>query len=191
MTAPLWRDNHRGCGDEALYVRLSLLARAIADAHAPVERLPMLADLLWDALSARGLSWVGFYVIDEQFPIDRASATGQLLLAARRDTPACSPIGLHGVCGQGFLEEQARLVEDVGLLGAGYIACDPRDRSEVVLPIYRNGQCWGVLDADSHQVRCFGDIDVWGLSQFLQSGGLLAKPLSLRADRLQEPAGLL
>ena len=111
-----------------------------------------------------------------------------MLLVARRDKPACSPIGLHGVCGQGFLEEAARLVEDVGLLGPSYIACDPRDRSELVLPIYRAGACWGVLDADSHEVACFTDLDVVGMTQVLVAAGLLDRTPSVRADRLQNTA---
>jgi putative methionine-R-sulfoxide reductase with GAF domain len=152
----------------------------------PEARLQPLADLIWDLLSPRGLSWAGFYLIDETSPLDRASRQGAMLLAARRDKPACSPIGLYGVCGQGFLEEATRLVEDVALLGGGYIACDPRDRSELVIPIYRNGVCWGVLDLDSHEVACFGSSDICGLEGVLRAAGLLDRTPPLRADRLQE-----
>jgi putative methionine-R-sulfoxide reductase with GAF domain len=109
-----------------------------------------------------------------------------MLLAARRDKPACSPIRLHGVCGQGFLEESVRLVEDVALLGAGYIACDPRDRSEIVVPIYRASHRWGVLDADSHEVACFGGTDIVGLCGVLRAAGLLERDLPVRSDRLRE-----
>lgn len=177
----------RGCGDEVLYGTLAELAGRLLDRE-PHERLQPLSDLLWDALGPRGVSWIGFYLIDPSAPLDRARREGAMLLAARRDKPACSPIGLHGVCGQGFLEEAARLVEDVGLLGPSYIACDPRDRSELVLPIYRAGACWGVLDADSHEVACFGDSDVIGLTQVLVAAGLLDRTPSVRADRLQNTA---
>ncbi|MEY5031825.1 MAG: hypothetical protein RL354_856 [Planctomycetota bacterium] len=175
----------RGCGDPALYDALARRAREIADGHEePEERLQPLCDALWNALEARGLSWIGFYLESEDCPADPQTRQGELLLRARRDKPACSPIGLHGVCGQGFLEDRIRLVEDVALLGAGYIACDPRDRSEIVLPIYRNRRRWGVIDADSHELACFGDADVEGLQSVLSAAGLLDRPLSVRADRI-------
>ena len=186
------------CGDEMLYDALRRGALEISvRVPRPMDRLAPLCDLLWNALSPRGLSWVGFYLEDSTSPIDAPptnagdidqtspSPRGELHLSARRDTPACSPIGLQGVCGQSFLEESVRLVEDVALLGSNYIACDPRDASEVVIPIYRHNIRWGVLDADSHRVACFGPGDVAGLCGVLRAAGLLERDLPLRSDRLQ------
>jgi putative methionine-R-sulfoxide reductase with GAF domain len=117
-------------------------------------------DALWDGLHARGISWVGFYVQGE--------VPDQLILGPCRDKPACSPIGLHGVCGRSFAERRPVIVRDVGALGASYIACDPRDRSEVVLPLLEaDGMCWGVLDVDSHDVAAFDQRDVDGLARLL------------------------
>jgi len=184
----------RGCGNGELYFALRERAMWLEVRHAdPAERLAPLCDALWDALAPNGLSWIGFYLESPDAPAVRGpeGQRGEMLLAARRDKPACSPIGLHGVCGQGFLEESVRLVEDVALLGAGYIACDPRDRSEIVLPIYRNGVCWGVLDADSHEVACFGPADVHGLSGVLRAAGLLDRDPPLRADLLHAAKGSL
>jgi putative methionine-R-sulfoxide reductase with GAF domain len=181
----------RGCGSEEIYTSLAARARELADACAdPADRLAPLCDALWSELAPRGLSWIGFYLVAppseaEARTADPGVAT-EMILVARRDKPACSPIGLQGVCGQGFLEERIRLVEDVGLLGAGYIACDPRDRSEIVVPIYRNGAPWGVLDADSHELACFGEADVRGLSAVLRSAGLLDRAPEVRADRLHD-----
>ncbi|MEY3022091.1 MAG: hypothetical protein RIS86_1289, partial [Planctomycetota bacterium] len=73
----------------------------------------------------------------------------------------------------------------------GYVACDPRDRSELVIPVYRNGVLWGVLDADSHEFACFGDGDIGGLGGVLRVAGLLPRQLPVRADRLQAPQRLL
>ncbi|MFM7261250.1 MAG: hypothetical protein ACKO3W_11660, partial [bacterium] len=86
----------RGAGDKALYASLRPRAEALAECE-PLTRLQPFADLLWDALSPRGLSWGGFYLIDASTPVDRDRREGAMLLAARRDKPACSPIGLHGV----------------------------------------------------------------------------------------------
>lgn len=175
----------RGCGSDALYADLRQRALGLAiSLPDPSERLSPLCDLLWAALAPNGLSWIGFYLEDPEAPC--RSSSGQMLLVARRDKPACSPIGVHGVCGQGLLEEAVRVVEDVGLLGAGYIACDPRDRSEIVIPIYRVGQRWGVLDADSHEIACFGRSDIDGLCGVLRAAGLLERDLPVRADRVQD-----
>lgn len=176
----------RGAGDAALYEALRQTALRISVSHQdPLSRLQPLTDALWESLHPRGISWIGFYLEDEEHPASTGPDKGAMVLAARRDKPACSPIGLHGACGQAFLEESVRLIEEVGLLGPAYIACDPRDRSELVVPIYRNGVRWGVLDADSHEVACFGAPDVIGLTGVLRAAGLLSRDLSLRADRLR------
>lgn len=186
----------RGAGSPELYDRLAAAARTIAESNPePADRLVPLCDALWDALAPVGLSWIGFYLENPERPAadgrQAALADGELLLAARRDKPACSPIGLHGVCGQSFLEGRVRLVEDVALLGPNYIACDPRDRSEVVVPVFRAGRRWGVLDADSHEQACFGASDIAGLVRTLRAAGLLDRTPEVRADCLQDAIGSL
>ena len=64
-------------------------------------------------------------------------------------------------------------MHDVADLGDNYIACDPRDRSEAVVPLFNdNGDCWAVLDLDSHDVGAFDETDVAGLVNVLQAAGL-------------------
>lgn len=127
-----------------------------------------LVDVLWDALAPTGVSWVGFYVGDP--------GCRELTLGPRRDKPACSPIGLHGACGTAFLKGEPLVVRDVADLGANYVACDPRDRSEVVVPCFdERGVCWGVLDVDSFDVGSFGDADARGLREALLAAGLTTK----------------
>lgn len=128
------------------------------------ERMRVFVDLVWDALHPTGVSWVGFYL---------HQGKDELVLGPRRDKPACSPIGLHGACGRAFLSQKPLVVRDVAELGASYIACDPRDRSEVVLPLLdESGKCWGVLDLDSYNVGAFTDDDVTGLTMLLRQAGL-------------------
>jgi len=123
-------------------------------------------DALWAALHDRGVSWVGFYL---------HAGGDQLELGPRRDKPACSPIGMHGACGQAFRSGRALVVRDVAELGENYIACDPRDRSEVVVPLFESdGRCWGVLDLDSFDVGAFDESDVRGLVLVLRRAGLTA-----------------
>ena len=127
-------------------------------------RMWAVVDATWDALQATAVSWVGFYLHE---------GGEELILGPRRDKAACSPIGLHGMCGQAFTLRKPLLVRDVAELGKNYIACDPRDRSEVVLPLFdESGTCWGVLDLDSHELGAFDDTDVEGLQSVLQSAGL-------------------
>lgn len=122
-------------------------------------------DALWEAFDRQGYSWVGFYIIDE--------ARQSMLLAHRQPKPACSPIGLHGCCGRCWSERRPLVVHDVAALGNGYIACDPRDRSEVVVPLFsHDGSCWGVLDVDSFDVGAFTADDARGLTQLLERAGL-------------------
>ena len=129
-----------------------------------VARMEAVVDALWEALNPTGVSWVGFYVHE---------GGEELILGPRRDQPACSPIGLHGACGQAFTRREPLVVHDVAELGENYIACDPRDRSEVVLPLFdQSGTCWGVLDLDSHEVGAFDESDVKGLQNVLRAAGL-------------------
>ncbi len=128
------------------------------------EKLRRLTALLWEALGAEGISWCGFYL--------PAPGGGELRLACCRPRPACSPIGLHGVCGKGFLTGKPQVVRDVAGLGSSYVACDPRDRSEVVVPLTDGTGCWGVLDLDSHEAGAFTEADAAGLAAVLRAAGL-------------------
>lgn len=146
----------------------------------------LLVDSLWSALSPRGVSWVGFYLgPGERLDDGRIVGPEEMLLGPCRDKPACSPIGLHGVCGRGWRERRPIIVRDVATLGTNYVACDPRDRSEVVVPLLEDsGRCRGVLDLDSFDVGAFDESDAAALIRILRDGGLIGAAV---ADSL-EPA---
>jgi len=147
-----------------------LRGRAVDIAKLPSreERMEAFVQLWWDAFAATGVSWVGFYVDHPGEPDDR-----RMTLAARRPKPACSPIGVHGACGQCLLAGRTLVVRDVRDLGEGYIACDPRDQSELVVPcIDAHGRPWGVLDVDSHDVASFSAGDGAATCELLALAGL-------------------
>jgi putative methionine-R-sulfoxide reductase with GAF domain len=144
------------------------LARQNLHALDATERMQGVVDALWDELHAKGVSWVGFYLEDPGAP-----EAERLVLGPRRDKPACSPIGLHGVCGACFTSGKTQIVRDVRDLGDGYVACDPRDMSEIVVPIIdgATGRCTAVLDLDSFEVGSFDERDEAGLKKVLTAAG--------------------
>jgi L-methionine (R)-S-oxide reductase len=125
-------------------------------------------DAAWETLSCSGVSWVGFYI-----DVPDAPEGERMVLGPRRDKPACSPIGVHGACGRCLLSGVPLVVRDVSELGANYIACDPRDRSELVVPCRAGGRIWGVLDVDSHEVGCFSDADAAAAQEALRAWDLM------------------
>jgi putative methionine-R-sulfoxide reductase with GAF domain len=126
------------------------------------QRMRSAADALWRFFKDHGVSWIGFYL--------KNADSDEMTLGPSRDKPACSPIGLHGACGMSWAKKRPILVADVANLGANYIACDPRDRSELVLPLFdEQGRCYGVLDADSHDRDAFGESDVREMKRLMES----------------------
>ncbi len=143
------------------------LATEVSPSGSPKERMQAVVEVLWRGLNEAGVSWVGFYVDRPREPDDE-----RLTLGPCRDRPACSPIGLHGVCGQALRFGRPRVVPDVRELGKGYIACDPNDRSEIVIPLLdEKARCWAVLDMDSHDAGSFDDGDARGLCRVLRAAG--------------------
>lgn len=152
------------------YSTLLALARPIPDRAAAMAHA---VELLWTAFGeedpqapTRGLlSWVGFYEI--------TPTHDEMLLACREPKPACSPIGLQGMCGRGWKERHSFVVRDVAVLGTNYIACDPRDKSELVVPMLdESGSCWGVLDVDSYNVGAFSIDDAAHMGELCRRIGL-------------------
>ncbi|OZM56060.1 hypothetical protein CIB95_13195 [Lottiidibacillus patelloidae] len=103
------------------------------------------------------VNWVGFYVLEGQ----------QLVLGPFQGLPACVriPIG-KGVCGTSAQEERTILVEDVHQF-PGHIACDAATRSEIVIPIIKDGKLLGVLDIDSPSLNRFDEVDQHYLEAFV------------------------
>jgi putative methionine-R-sulfoxide reductase with GAF domain len=145
------------------------IASSLGSGGTREQRMQRVVDALWEHLHGSDVSWVGFYLDHPDEPDER-----RLVLRAHRDKPACSPIGLHGVCGQALRFRTTRIVADVRELGADYIACDPADMAEIVIPLLdADGTCWGVLDLDSRQVGAFDETDEAGLKQVLAAADLL------------------
>ena len=109
--------------------------------------------LLYNSLD--DINWLGIYVARGE----------ELVLGPFQGKPACVhiPFG-QGVCGTAAASGQSQLVPDVHEF-AGHIACDPASRSEVVIPLYRDGRLLGVLDVDSPTPARFDQGDLKGLEK--------------------------
>lgn len=93
--------------------------------------------------------WVGFYVVKEKM----------LVLAPFQGPLACTRIQYgKGVCGTAWKEAKTIIVPDVEQF-PGHIACSSASRSEIVIPVIRNGQVIAVLDIDSDNLNEFDKTD--------------------------------
>ncbi len=105
--------------------------------------------------SMKDLNWAGFYLMKN----------GHLQLGPFQGKPACLRIEVgRGVCGTAVAERATQLVYDVHQF-PGHIACDSASNSEIVVPLFKNGEVVGVLDIDSPLLSRFDEADKEGLEQ--------------------------
>ncbi|HEY2836546.1 MAG TPA: GAF domain-containing protein [Rhizomicrobium sp.] len=111
------------------------------------------ASLIFNTLP--NLNWAGFYFL----------RGGELVLGPFQGKPACVriPVG-RGVCGAAVARRETLRVEDVEAF-PDHIACDSASRSELVVPLIRDGQVLGVLDLDSPQPGRFTHADQAGIER--------------------------
>jgi len=122
----------------------------------PVSNAANLSALLYQELS--GISWVGFYFKHGE----------TLLVGPFQGKPACVSIALgQGVCGRAAVSRKTLRVADVDTFD-GHIACDPEARSELVVPLVREGELLGVLDVDSTLLNRFSRHDEAGFNAVAQ-----------------------
>jgi GAF domain-containing protein len=139
-----------------LYRQLGDAAAAlVAGERDPVANMANLAALLWQFLP--DLNWAGFYRM----------IGGELVLGPFIGKPACIRIPLgQGVCGAAALTRRTQLVPDVHAF-PGHIACDGASRSELVVPVLRDGAVIAVVDLDSPSPARFDSDDAAGLEAFV------------------------
>lgn len=125
-----------------------------------VANMANVAALLWEFLP--DLNWAGFY----------RAVEGELVLGPFAGRPACIriPIG-QGVCGAAAASGATQLVPDVQAF-PGHIACDAASRSELVVPVMRDGEVCAVIDLDSPSSARFDAEDAAGIEAL---AGLLAE----------------
>jgi len=112
-----------------------------------IANMANVSSLLYHHLE--NVNWVGFYLMRD----------GELVLGPFQGKPACIRIEVgSGVCGTAVKEKKAIIVDDVDQF-KGHIACDTDSKSEIVIPLVKNGEIIGVLDIDSPLLNNFNEVD--------------------------------
>ena len=105
-----------------------------------------------------GFFWVGFYLVKEE----------ELVLGPFQGPIACTRIRFgRGVCGTAWKEARTLIVPDVEQF-PGHIACSSDSKSEIVVPILKQGKVAGVLDIDSDTLDSFDTIDARYLEEICE-----------------------
>ncbi len=111
-------------------------------------KLKQICKLLKDRV--KHYDWVGFYLVKK----------GRLVLGPYVGEPTeHTDIGFgEGICGQAADREETFRVQDV-TKEDNYLSCSVEVKSELVVPIFKDGEVVGELDIDSHEESPFTDED--------------------------------
>ncbi|KPH57435.1 GAF domain-containing protein [Novosphingobium aerophilum] len=135
-----------------LYADLAAAARALVEGEPDgIANMANLAALIWQFVP--DLNWAGFY----------RNLQDELVLGPFVGKPACIriPFG-QGVCGAAAASGETQVVPDVHAF-PGHIACDADSRSELVVPVIREGRVIAVIDLDSPTAGRFDEADAAGM----------------------------
>ena len=133
----------------------SQLKSLIENVDNPISNLANASALLWENLE--NINWVGFYTKNKN-----------LELGPFQGKVACTKIEIgKGVCGTAVQQDKTQVVKDVHKF-PGHIACDSTSNSEIVIPIHKGTEIYGVLDIDSPEYDRFTNEDKKGLEEFVK-----------------------
>ncbi|KAF1836281.1 GAF domain-like protein [Decorospora gaudefroyi] len=164
----------QGMSKKEVYAQVLEQARALFDGQRNwVCNFANTASLLWHAYHSlpapsQSVNWAGFYFTNPTNP-------SQLLLGPFHGQVACQTIAFgRGVCGTAAEEKKTQVVRDVELF-PGHIACDGKSRSEIVVPVLKEGKVVAIIDVDCEEVDGFTREDQDALEE-------LAELLALSCD---------
>ena len=138
------------------YADLASSAAALVDGEPdPIANMANVAALIWQYVPE--LNWAGFYRL----------IGNELVLGPFQGKTACIRIAVGaGVCGAAAATGKAQRVADVHAF-PGHIACDAESRSELVVPVLKNGKLVAVLDLDSPLPDRFQPADEAGMVELV------------------------
>ena len=147
----------------ALLPQITALTEGESD---PVANMANISAALREAF---GFWWVGFYIVRA----DSSPFGKSLVLGPFQGPVACTRIAYgRGVCGTSWKEERTVIVPEVEQF-PGHIACSSLSKSEIVVPVFRNGEVTAVLDIDSAELNTFDETDRTWLEKLLSSAIVL------------------
>jgi len=121
--------------------------------HSPLgrnEKLQAICELLHEKVDH--YDWVGFYIAD---PSQRSLALGPFVGDPTEHVSI--PFG-RGICGQAAERKETFVVQDVSR-ESNYLSCSPKVQSEIVVPVFKDGEIVAELDIDSHSTSPFTQED--------------------------------
>lgn len=122
----------------------------ISSSSSKNEKLQSICNYLENEISY--YDWVGFYF--------KNGNKEELKLAhykGEETEHTIIPFG-KGICGQVAVSNENFVVQDVSEQ-SNYISCGWKVKSEIVIPIFLNGENIGQIDIDSHTANTFTDND--------------------------------
>ena len=143
-------------GKEEKYALLYKQIAAVTESESdPIANMANVAAMIHYTF---GFWWTGFYrVIGEE-----------LVLGPFQGPLACSRIAYgRGVCGTAWKEQRTQVVPDVELF-PGHIACSSASKSEIVVPLLKDGKVTAVLDIDSEHLATFDETDKMWLERIVE-----------------------
>lgn len=134
-------------GKEAKYALLYKQIEALIEGESDtIANMANIAAMIHHTFS---FWWTGFYRVMGK----------ELILGPFQGPLACSRITYgRGVCGTAWKEQTTQVVADVEQF-PGHIACSSLSRSEIVVPVWSNGEIVAVLDIDSEHLSTFDHTD--------------------------------
>lgn len=141
---------------EVIYEELYKMVKALfTDEDDMIANMGNVSSLLY--FNLKDINWAGFYLYKND----------ELVLGPFNGKVACTRIAMgKGVCGTAAKENKIQVVEDVHQF-PGHIACDSASNSEIVIPLYKDGNLIGVLDIDSFNKATFDQEDAKGLTKIM------------------------
>jgi GAF domain-containing protein len=140
----------------------SALEALIAGEPDQIANMANASALIFETLP--DVNWVGFY----------RNVNQELVLGPFQGRPACIRMTFdQGVCGAAAKTREVQRVQDVNAF-PGHIACDSASKSEIVVPLIRDGKLLGVLDIDSPKTARFTAEDEAGV---VKLGEILSRVL--------------
>ena len=140
------------------YADLTSSAAALVDGEPDaIANMANVAALIWQYTP--GLNWAGFYRV----------INSELVLGPFQGKPACIRIAIGaGVCGTAAATGKVQRIADVHAF-PGHIACDAESRSELVIPVVKNGSVIAVFDLDSPLPDHFRAEDETGMAKMIRT----------------------